>query len=267
MAEALIAGLNTHWRVLGQGPRPALALHCSLAHGGAWTGLAAQLPDVSLTCPDLPGHGRSDAPADPAQGHDIATAMAEALAEEIGAPLDIFGHSYGGTVALRLALTRPDLVRSLVLIEPVYFAIAKDWSGYAHFTAEYAAIEALLARDRYLGAAAFHAVWGSGDTFADLPQRQQDYMAERMQHVVGQSPILIEDRERLGAEGRLEALDIPVLLVEGAESPPVIHEIQSRLDARLPRATRLVVSGANHMVALTHAELLSAEIKAHLARS
>jgi lipase len=39
-----------------------------------------------------------------------------------GQPVDVIGHSFGGTVALRLAVERPDLVRSLVLIEPVFVA-------------------------------------------------------------------------------------------------------------------------------------------------
>lgn len=43
----------------------------------------------------------------------------------LGAPVDVIGHSFGATVALRLALERPELVRSLVLVEPVLFAAAK----------------------------------------------------------------------------------------------------------------------------------------------
>ena len=39
-------------------------------------------------------------------------------------PIDVIGHSFGATVALRLAVEQPEKVRSLTLIEPVFFAVA-----------------------------------------------------------------------------------------------------------------------------------------------
>ena len=39
-----------------------------------------------------------------------------------GEPMDVVGHSFGGSIALRLALEMPELVKSLTLIEPVCFA-------------------------------------------------------------------------------------------------------------------------------------------------
>ena len=57
-----------HW---GDGPREVLMLHCSLAQGSAWKGVAARLPGgLHLTAPDIVGHG--DGPdLDPARDlHD-----------------------------------------------------------------------------------------------------------------------------------------------------------------------------------------------------
>jgi lipase len=49
------------FRVWGEGnARPVLALHCSLAHAGAWSGVAQRLPGVALTAFDQPGHGRAE---------------------------------------------------------------------------------------------------------------------------------------------------------------------------------------------------------------
>ena len=45
--------------------------------------------------------------------------VAEVIARECVEPVDVVGHSYGGGTAVRLALRRPELVRSLVLIEPI----------------------------------------------------------------------------------------------------------------------------------------------------
>ena len=94
------------------GARPVLALHCSLAHAGAWAGLAEALQGVTVTAIDQIGHGRAADWDESSDLHAQATAAAVTMAESIGdgGPVDLFGHSFGGTVALRVALERPDLV-------------------------------------------------------------------------------------------------------------------------------------------------------------
>lgn len=247
-----------HW---GQGGRQVLALHCSLAHSGAWSGLAAGLAGVRFTAPDLPGHGRSADWPGARDLHETATAMAVALADRIGGPLDLIGHSFGATVALRLALERPDLLRSLVLVEPVLFSAVRRAGGaeYAAFASGYAGVNALIGSDPAQAAALFHATWGQG-SFADLPARQRDYMIRRMPLVAGQNPVLLDDLPGLTAPGRLEALARPVLLLEGAQSPPVIAAIQQVLAARLPQAWRVVVPGAAHMLPISHAAAVAGHI-------
>ena len=123
MPRAARAGYDTHWTTFGQGPRAALAMHCSLSHSGSWGGIARHVSGaLTLTAFDMPGHGRSA----PWQGEgEIQEETAKIAASfcESGAR-DLIGHSFGATVALRLAVTRPELVRSLTLIEPVFFAVA-----------------------------------------------------------------------------------------------------------------------------------------------
>lgn len=260
-APQLLGGHLTALRHWGQGGRQVLALHCSLAHAGAWSGLAAALPGISLVAPDLPGHGRS-ADWNPARDlHDTATAMAVALAEKMGGKVDLLGHSFGATIALRLALERPDLLCSLVLIEPVLFSAVQRAGApeFDDFAAGYAQVTEAILHDPARAAALFHGVWGHGD-FASLPALQRDYMIRRMPLVAGQNPVLLEDAPGLTVPGRLEALALPVLLLEGAASPPVIGAIQRVLAARLPDARRLVVPGAGHMLPITHAPQVAQHI-------
>jgi pimeloyl-ACP methyl ester carboxylesterase len=55
-----------------------------------------------------------------------------------------------------------------------------------------------------------------------------------------------------------------VLLVEGAESPPIIDAVQEELARRLPQARRLIVPGAGHMVPITHPDIVARAVQAHL---
>lgn len=242
-----------HW---GTGD-PALLVHCTLAHGGAWAALARHLPG-RLVAPDLPGHGACPIWA-PEQGdlHDLATASLRTAAEAEGRPVHLVGHSFGGTVALRLALERPDLVRSLVLIEPVLFALVRPEGrdpGNRAFEAAWAA------GDREATARAFLGVWGTGEAWEALSPRQRGYILDRIHLVPAQDPVLRRDRPGLLRAGRLEALDMPALLVAGTASPPVAGEIVDRLAARLPRAEMRRIAGAGHMLPVSHAGPLAAAI-------
>lgn len=238
------------------GAQPVLALHCSLAHAGEWSGLAAGLEGVTLTAPDQPGHGR----AAPWQGagdfHGEATGQALALAESLGAAgkIDLLGHSFGGTVALRLALARPDLWRSLVLIEPVLFAAARGTAEFAEFERRHEGVaEALVQGAPELALRRFLADWGDGQAFEALPERSRRYMVERMGLIGLQTEVLVQDTAGILRPGGLEGLELPVLLLRGGLSPPVVPAIQARLLARLPRAREEVLAGAGHMLPVTQA--------------
>jgi pimeloyl-ACP methyl ester carboxylesterase len=267
MPEAHVAGHPVHWRLAGAGRRAALALHCSLAHGGAWGAVAERLGDAfRVILPDLPGHGRSgDWPAGGESLHDRSTRIARALAEPLAepGPVDLWGHSFGATVALRLALESPSLVRTLALVEPVLFAAARGTAAFADFTAGNAAFADRLAAGDAEGAAAwFQGLWGNGLPFAALPPAQRAYIAARIHLIPAANAELIGDVAGLLRPGRLEALTIPVALVEGATSPPVIAAIGAALAARLPDARRHVIPAAGHMAPVTHPDAVAAAIRA-----
>lgn len=51
---------------------------------------------------------------------DIAGHLAAAIAHDVGEPVFLLGHSTGGSVALQLAIDRPELVRRLVVLAAAY---------------------------------------------------------------------------------------------------------------------------------------------------
>lgn len=267
LPEFPIVGHPPRWRAWDRGaPRPVLALHCSLAHGGAWAGVAERLQRVTVTAPDQPGHGRAADWDGRDEIHGLTTGIAMVLAERLGGggPVDLFGHSFGATVCLRLALERPDLVRSLMLVEPVIFAAAKGTAAYEAFRDSHEEIARVLDQDRETAAAMFHAAWGTGEALDDLPERSRRYIIDRIHHIPAQNPVLLDDAAGLLRPGGLESIKVPVLLVEGADSPPIIDAVHSVLAARLPRATRMIVPGAGHMVPITHPDLVAHAVQAHL---
>lgn len=95
---------------------PVLLLHGIGGHAESCGPLAEQLDGHRTLCWDAPGYGDSADPAEGAQVDHVAEAIA-LLEECVDAPAHLFGTSWGGVIAVQVALARPDLVRSLVLAD------------------------------------------------------------------------------------------------------------------------------------------------------
>jgi pimeloyl-ACP methyl ester carboxylesterase len=94
-----------------------------------WTDLATLLaPHLHGQAIDLPGFGYSDPPPPPRSGRfmqpggytqaALAARVARWIEHSGRGPVHLLGNSLGGAVSLRLAATRPELVRSLTLVSP-----------------------------------------------------------------------------------------------------------------------------------------------------
>ncbi len=108
----------------GAGPE-LLLLHGWGLHGGIWDTLLPRLtPHFTVSCLDLPGHGRSRHVPMPARLPELAALVTEA------APKDAIwlGWSFGGLVTLRAALDAPAHMRALVLANTTpRFVTGPDW--------------------------------------------------------------------------------------------------------------------------------------------
>lgn len=254
-----MTGFARHW---GQGGEPALLLHCSLAHSGAWEGVARRLSGrLHLTAPDLVGHGRGPA-RDPAQDlHDQATAAA--LTHLPTDPCHLIGHSFGATIALRIALDHPRRIKTLTLIEPVLFAAAAGQPGWQAHEDAMAGFGPLLASGETATAARlFLGLWGGAVPFDAMPEAQRRAILDGIWIVAESTPALHHDSA--GLLPRLGQIVCPVLLIEGATSPPVIAEIQTALGRAMPHHRRVVIDAAAHMVPITHPAAVAAAIDSFL---
>lgn len=266
MAKDIGAAGPLFSQTYGAGDRRAVALHCTLAHSGAWKGMMAALGEpLSLTALDLPGHGKS---ADWDGVTDYTALCASAALDLIGEEeVDLIGHSGGAVAALQVALARPDLVRTLTLIEPVLFAAARGFPEYDEFTRQMAPYKAHLDRgERMQAAEAFTAIWGTGTPWADLEERSRQYMADRIHLIEAGMPALREDNFGILAEGRLEALEMPVMIIIGTDCPPVIPRIAEVIAERLPDVGLAEVPGAGHLLPVTHAAQVAGLVDVNLSR-
>lgn len=249
-------------RRLGEGPREVLALHCTMAHSGAWRGLSEAMgAAATLHAPDMLCHGKS--PDWDGRG-DFQTRMVDAVLPFLPRPMDVVGHSFGATVALRLAAMRPDLVRSLTLIETVHFAFVKAdhperlEQARAENSAYGAAIEA---GDYFEAARHFASDWGDGGWEA-LPEARRAAMARAVRIVPACSPSIIDDAPGLLKPGGLAGVTMPVLLLRGDRSPELIGLTNGAIARRLTDVRNEVVPGAGHMLPITHAGALAKRLLA-----
>jgi pimeloyl-ACP methyl ester carboxylesterase len=111
---------GVHVTVWGDG-EPAVLVHGSFSRGEeTWRAQRPLADRYKLQLIDRRGFGSS-----PANGRVDFEPDAADVAELLGDGAHLVGHSYGGVVSLLAAALRPDAVRSLVVIEPPAFGLAR----------------------------------------------------------------------------------------------------------------------------------------------
>src|SRR4051794_36562147 len=109
-----MSSVELHTERHGNGPQVVLT-HGYGATSATWSELLPVLVNAWTTVSwDLRAHGGSGASDD--GRYDQAAALADLTAVVDERPSVLIGHSFGGYLSLVLAITRPDLVRGLVLI-------------------------------------------------------------------------------------------------------------------------------------------------------
>jgi pimeloyl-ACP methyl ester carboxylesterase len=250
---------------------PVVLLHGTGASGSQWRRLAAELSDrFRVVAPDLCGCGGSG----PWQGKGEISLAAEAalvavLIERLGQPVHLVGHSFGGAVALRLAQDRPDLIKSLVLIEPVAFHLLRagdaiDAQAFDEISQVAAGVASAVACGDFQGGfGRFVDYWSGEGAWATVPAEKRGAMAQRLGKVALDFWSALNDPARLRD---LAGLDLPTLVIRGGISPLPVRRVAWHLGRTLRRAQLETIERAGHMAPLTHAADVNALVTAHLAR-
>lgn len=197
---------------------------------------AEALPDalgfhrITLECR---GHGASDAGDTFSIG--IFTEDLAALIETLPAPVVVGGISMGAAIATRLAITRPDLVRGLILVRPAWVAEAAP-SNMAPNAELGDLLAALPARDA-------RAAFAASATAATLALTAPDNLASLM-GFFAREPLAVTAAllTRISADGPgiseddLRALTIPALVCSTAQDAIHPAALAAQLAQLIPNA-------------------------------
>jgi len=246
-----------------------IALHCSGAGAGQWRLLGQVLgPDYELAAPE---HYGCDS-VGPWTGRHAFTLADEAkrtiaLIDSSDRKVHLVGHSYGGGVALHVALARPEKIASLTLYEPSAFHLLRQFgpraaAAFAEIRGVADLIGAGVLIGDYRGAAAtFVDYWSGPGAWDALRPAVQDAVARWMPKGPLDFTALIDEPAPARGYGRIAC---PTLIIRGEHAPAPTRLIAEMLPALLPGARLEIAAGAGHMGPITHAAQVSAQIVRHI---
>jgi len=199
----------------------------------------APLPALAL---DLPGFGASPPPPEAWGAAAYAEAVASVLGE-MGSPVVVLGHSFGGRVALHLAVQHPEVVQALVLTGvPLLHPLGR--SGRVALA--------------YRATRRLHR-WGIVSDASMEAARQRfgsaDYRAA--QGVIRQVLVRVVNETY---EAQLDAVRCPVHLVWGGDDTVAPPEVAERAVARLARGDLAVHPGVGHLTPLLMPSVLRSAV-------
>ena len=255
------------------GSLPLMALLPPGASGASiWRPVAARLHDRFRTASVNPsGYGETAAFAGPAPMaiRDEAAAAAAVIRAELpnGAATraHVVGHSYGGTIALVLALEWPELIARLTLLEPAPYPLLRA-------AGEIAFAEEIGARNRDF----IDTVRGGGiddaameaylDYFNDRPgywRGLDEQTRSRMLALPERLAVNLDAVERLELRpDDLAAIAAPVTVIRGGATDPLHARLSALVAGAIPGAALTDLPGAGHMMTLTHGPAIADMLRA-----
>jgi pimeloyl-ACP methyl ester carboxylesterase len=263
--------MNMHTRqALPAQREPIFAFHCSGYDGQQWQKLAQHLGTdflvhgVNLFGTQVTGHWTGERPFTLADEAKPTFAAIDALA----APVHLVGHSYGGALALYVAVRRIGRVASLTLYEPSAFHLLRQMGSNGRAALEEitalagVAGNGIVTGDYVRAAAVFVDYWnGPGAWVAMKPEVRASVLAW-----FAKAPL--DFQAALGDQTPLAAyrrLNCPVMIMRGEHALTPSRIISEKLASLVLRSRVVVVPSAGHMGPLTHAGQVNAVMAMHLA--
>ncbi len=254
MAEAHVNGIRLFHEEHGKGA-PIACIHGGGSSALMWADAVEELAQLGrVIAYDRRGCTRSERPepyerTSVAEQADDAAGLLEALA---ATPAVVIGRSYGGAVAIDLALRYPDSVRALVLLEGDALGLspaALEWTkALGEHLREVAAQDGVDAvYEALIGEVVGEGAW---DSFPDELRRILTQNGPALLAELGYVDDAMPDAAAFAT------IDKPTLLVAASESPPEQRGMTDAMADALPGARTALVAGG-HLIDPAAPEVLA----------
>lgn len=263
-----VDGVSLHVRERGAG-ETVLLLHSAGNTGAQWTALGDALGEgFRLLAPDLYDCGSTSAwTQDREMGYDDVARLLSSLLQENG-PLHLVGHSFGGGVALRLAATHPECVRTLTLMEPGAYQLLQE-AGRDDLWLDFQRV-----MDAFRGAVAegdpdtawalfFDAYCSHVGPWRALPEATREAIKKKTPAQLRVYGAQASNPTRLS---HIRQLACPTLVIHGQASQAPERAVCELIATHAPLGRIAEVPQAGHMAPLTHAQAVAEVLRAHIGR-
>jgi pimeloyl-ACP methyl ester carboxylesterase len=237
----------------GTGPTIVL-VPGSCSTGAAWRPVMAtwsgQFRCVTTSLLGYGGTVERRTAADPGISHEAE--ILESVVRKAGNRVHLVGHSFGGLVALAVALRNRVPLASLVILEAPAPEVLRDHGEHQHHRAFRQMTEtyfAAFAGGNIEAIAAMIDFYGGAGTYASWPPRVRAYAVET-------TPVNILDWASaygfaLPAKS-LATVQIPALVIRGGSSHPAVQRANALLSESMGNAALVTMDTAAHFMIATH---------------
>lgn len=241
METVRVAGIEIAYARRGAGP-PLVLIHGAAGDSRLWgpqlEGLAGELDVIAW---DEPGAGRSGDPSGDFDLAGYARCLATLIETVAAGPVHALGLSWGGTVALELYRSRPDLVGTLILADTY-----AGWKGSLPPTEVRARVEGA---ERMLAMPDGRFDPTLPGLFADEPPPELVSLMERIAADV--RPASMRRQLAIMAEADLcdvlPRIAVPTLLIWGERDARSPSFVANSFESMIPGAELVLIPGAGHL--------------------
>jgi pimeloyl-ACP methyl ester carboxylesterase len=233
----------------GASGTPVVALHSSGLSGLQWRRISEAV-DIhhQVLAPDFLGYGGS--PSSP-NGLDFRytedVEQVVAVLDELNTPFLLLGHSYGGFIALKSALARPELTLGLCLYEPVM------WGGLASYRG--VQIEDVVRRfdpslrlldksqagtESYLHT--FIDYWNGAGAWEAMTELQKKPVIQGAEKIAAEVYEVVTDTT---PHTDYQQIHCPIHILHGTVSPPEVLAMKDILQETIPHLTTACIPGGH----------------------